>query len=121
MFWQPCIADRAARTRTNDMSIHNTLQIALEHYQAGRLSQAEAVCRQILQADPNQPAALHFLGVIAIQVGNSEIASELIRKAISLKPDYIEAHFNLAIALMAQGKRDEAIARYRQVIALMPA
>ena len=36
---------------------------AWKHFQAGQWLQAEQYYRQILQADPNQVEALHFLGV----------------------------------------------------------
>src|SRR3979409_391375 len=67
-------------------SVPKAIQAALEHHQAGRLSQAEAHYRQILQAEPNHPDALHNLGVMASQVGKHEIAVELIGKAISANP-----------------------------------
>ena len=50
----------------------------------------------------------------------SKASSLLYREAIRLKPDYAEAHNNLGIALMAQGKHDEAIVAYREAIRLKP-
>ncbi len=41
------------------------LRAAIQHHQAGRLGQAEALYRQVLQAQPQNPDALHLLGVIA--------------------------------------------------------
>jgi Tfp pilus assembly protein PilF len=40
------------------------------------------------------------------------------RQAISLKPDYAEAHNNLGITLIELGRLDEAEASLRQAIAL---
>ena len=42
------------------------------------------------------------------------------RTAIRLQPDDAVAHYNLGIALAAQGKLDEAIAEYRTAIRLKP-
>ncbi len=36
------------------------------------------------------------------------------RTAIRLKPDFAEAHYNLGIALRAEGKREEAVAEFRK-------
>jgi len=102
------------------MSINELFRDAVAHRQAGRLQQAESVGRQILQLQPDHPAALHFLGVIALQVGRNDIAAELIARAISIKPDYTEARFNLAIAFANQGRLDDAVASYRNVVAALP-
>ncbi|RMD71231.1 MAG: tetratricopeptide repeat protein, partial [Gammaproteobacteria bacterium] len=40
------------------------IQIALQHHRAGRLAQAEAIYRQILQQNPRHPQALHPLGTL---------------------------------------------------------
>ncbi len=42
------------------------------------------------------------------------------REAIRLKPDYSEAHNNLAVTLQALGRTDEAIAAYREAVRLQP-
>jgi Flp pilus assembly protein TadD len=42
----------------------------------GRLMEAEATCRQILQARPNTPKAEHLLGIIAHQNGKISEAIE---------------------------------------------
>ncbi|HSY26827.1 MAG TPA: tetratricopeptide repeat protein, partial [Burkholderiaceae bacterium] len=40
------------------------------------------------------------------------------RRALAIKSDYAEAHFNLGIALKAQGNLNEAVASYRRALAL---
>ena len=101
-------------------SIHKAMQAAVEHHQAGRLPQAEAIYRQILQAAPNHPDALHLLGLIAHRAGKSEIAVELIGKAISVNPSSPTYHNNLGNALKDQGKLDAAIDSYRKALVLKP-
>jgi predicted O-linked N-acetylglucosamine transferase (SPINDLY family) len=61
---------------------------------------------------------MHLLGVIAHQAGQNDIAIELIRKAIALRPDYAEAHSNLGNALKGNGQLDEAIIAFRKAITL---
>ncbi|MBI5660266.1 MAG: tetratricopeptide repeat protein [Nitrosomonadales bacterium] len=103
----------------NSFSIPQAFQTALGHYQAGQVPQAVAVFRQILQTEPNHADALHFLGVIALQSGNHDGATDLIGKAIGVKPTGL-MHYNLGLALRAQGKLDEAAASYRKATALQP-
>ena len=110
---------QAERTVIASASITKAMQAAVEHHQAGRLPQAEAIYRQILQVVPNHPDALHLLGLIAHQAGKSEIAVELISKAIGVSASS-QMFFNLGIALRAQGKLDAAIDCYRKALVLKP-
>lgn len=103
-----------------DPSIPEYFQTAIGYHQAGNLPRAEAIYRQILQAAPDHPGALHFLGLIARQMGKNEIAIELIGKALAFKPDYAEAHSNLGNALKDQGRLEEAVASYRKALSLAP-
>ncbi len=102
------------------VAIQQAIEQAMQHHGAGRLAEAEAIYQQILRADPNQPEALHLLGVIAHQVGKNDTAAALIGQAIAIKPDYPAACNNLGIALKELGKFDEAVAVYRQALASKP-
>jgi predicted O-linked N-acetylglucosamine transferase (SPINDLY family) len=102
------------------LTIPNTLTMALQHHQAGRLPQAESLYRQILQAQPGHPDALHLLGVIAHQRGQHAIAVEHIGQAVVLKPENPTFHNNLGAAYRALNKLAEAEAQYRQAVALQP-
>src|SRR3989475_11478311 len=71
------------------------LGAALQHHQAGRLSEAEAAYGEILSIDPDNIDALHFLGVISHQRGEHGRAAELISRALSRNPSNPPAHNNL--------------------------
>ena len=84
-------------------------ELAIQHYQAGRLPEAEALLRQILAHDPDHAPALQMLGLIAHQSGHTAPAIELIRRAIALTPDNAEYFNNLALVLASTGEVDQAI------------
>lgn len=102
-------------TATNDL-----LRTAIDHHQAGRLRDAEALYRQILSALPGHPDALHMLGLLAYQAGQHEAAVELIGRALKVTPQHAPCHSNLGNALQASGRLDEAIASFRRALALDP-
>lgn len=102
------------------ISPDQTMQQAVEHHQAGRLAQAEALYRQVLLDYPRHPDALHLLGAIACQTGNNEAAVELIGQAIKGNPANPFFHNNLGSAYRALHKLDEAVLCYRQALALDP-
>ena len=102
------------------LTIQQAIDLAVQHHTAGRFPEAESIYQQILQSDPDQPVALHLLGVIAHQVGKNDIAVDLITKALAIKPDYAEAHNNLGNVLKELVRMDEALAHYHKAIAIKP-
>ncbi len=103
-----------------DLSPQHALQTAMAQHQAGNLPQAEALYKQVLQIAPNQPDALHLLGLIAKQKGDLKTAATLMRKALSFNPNYVEAYVNLGATLQEQNNLTEAADCYRKALALRP-
>ena len=101
-------------------TIPEALAIAVQHQQGGRLQAAEQIYRQILAAEPNQPDALHLLGVIASQMGRHEVAVEYIERAIRLQGSAAFFHNNLGEAYRALRRNPEAVACYRRALELRP-
>jgi tetratricopeptide (TPR) repeat protein len=101
-------------------TISEALLTAIQHHQGGRLQAAAQIYRQILAIEPNQPDALHLLGVIASQMGQHAVAVECIRRAIGLKRTTAVFHHSLGNAWKDQGKLAEAVACYRHALELKP-
>ena len=59
-------------------------------------------------------------GITALSEGNFEEAEASYKKALELKPDFTEAHYNLGVTLKGLGKLDEAIASYKKAIKSKP-
>jgi protein O-GlcNAc transferase len=98
------------------LTIDQALEVAVSHHRTGRLAEAEALYRQILSAVPNHPKALHWLALIAGQVGRLDVAIELLGKAIEVVPKNATLYFDRAIFLERQGQNDQAIASYQSAI-----
>jgi protein O-GlcNAc transferase len=92
---------------------------ALDHHKAGRLPEAERLYRQVCAADPNHAGSFHRLGVVAHQLGRLD-AVDLLKRAVSLKPDVAEAHNDLGNVLGAHGKFAEAAACFERAAVLKP-
>ncbi len=60
--------------------------LAQRQHQSGRVDEAEHLYRQLLERDPNDDGALHFLGVLYSQRKQYESAIKLINKSLCLKP-----------------------------------
>jgi predicted TPR repeat methyltransferase len=97
-----------------------TLTEGLRRHQAGELAQAEALYRQVLAAQPDNPDAIHLLGTTAYQKGDYEQASSQIEQAMVLRPDDPAFHNNLGNVRNAQGRFEEAAGLFARAIALNP-
>jgi tetratricopeptide (TPR) repeat protein len=105
---------------SRNLTAPQAIQLALHYQQAGELQKAETVCRKVLQAEPNNPEALHLLGIIAYLTKHYKAAVELIRRAININ-DKVPVFFsNIGLALHAMGQFTEAAASFQRGLALNP-
>ncbi|HIO06501.1 TPA: tetratricopeptide repeat protein [Candidatus Poribacteria bacterium] len=100
--------------------IEDKFQQAVAFHQAGQLSQAEKICKQILTYNSQNAEVFHFLGIIACQVGKYPVAVDLITQAIEIDSKQPPFYYSLANALREQGKLEKATEAYQQVIQIQP-
>src|SRR3954464_6245048 len=93
---------------------------ALAAHKQGKLSEAEALYLEILQANPADFNSMHLLGVIALQTERVGRGIELIGRAITLNGDVADAHSHLGNGLRKMHRHEEALASYDRAIALKP-
>jgi predicted O-linked N-acetylglucosamine transferase (SPINDLY family) len=108
----------------SQFTVDQALQIGLQYQQKGQLPEAEDIYRQILEVFPDQPDALHLLGVLAHQCNKNDIAEEFIRKAIASAPSTAPVapyRLSLGSVLQAQNQHEQAIKLYQETVAANPA
>jgi tetratricopeptide (TPR) repeat protein len=96
------------------------LRQAMAHHRSGRIPEAEALYRRVLESDPRHPDALHLLGLIAHQTGHSRPARDLIAQAIRQRPNAPPFHNSLGIVCLGLGELDRAEAALATAIKLAP-
>jgi tetratricopeptide (TPR) repeat protein len=104
-------------TDTN-LSASQAIVLAKQHHSAGDLQKAHRIYRQVLQSDPRQADAMHYLGLIAYQVGKPEEAVGLIERALDIEPNVAEAHNHLGLCLHSMGRLADAVASFQQAVSL---
>jgi tetratricopeptide (TPR) repeat protein len=109
-----------ARPAGGAMSVLATqlLRRAAALYARGNLPGAEDLCRQLLQLRPEQPDALHILGLIAWRRGDRQQASDHIRAAIASDPTRPQPPNSLGVLLKEAGDLGAAEAAFRTAIEL---
>ena len=103
-----------------DEQLTALLSRASQAQRAGQFEQAEALCGQIFEADPDQADAWNLLAMIHFRTGRLASAIQHSRHAAELRPDQPALHANLAEMLRTAGQYREAEASYRRALELAP-
>jgi tetratricopeptide (TPR) repeat protein len=90
------------------------------HHRAGRLSEAAEIYREILDADPEHPDALHLLGLLKRAMGQPAEAVPLIQRALVHLPLFADGHANLGNALCDAGRHEDGCISYETALRLNP-
>jgi len=88
--------------------------------EAGRTEAAEPGLVAYVQANPRQPAAQFYLGIIRLKQGRNAEAAAAYQVAARGLPGVAAVHSNLALAAHRAGKPDDARMAVRRATALTP-
>jgi predicted O-linked N-acetylglucosamine transferase (SPINDLY family) len=96
------------------------LPAAFAAYREGRHTDAQTLCRRVLQDLPHYFDAVHLLGVSVLECGRFEEAKQILDRAVALDQGSADAHSNLGHALFNLKRYDEARACLERALALKP-
>jgi tetratricopeptide (TPR) repeat protein len=95
------VAD-AVKANPDDMSLK--LTEANLYLQTKDFEKYKQIISEILAKNPNDASLVYNLGVIAANNNNSAEAEGYYKKAVELKPDYVNAYINLAVLKLENEK-----------------
>jgi predicted O-linked N-acetylglucosamine transferase (SPINDLY family) len=102
------------------VTVAEALAAGLAHFRSGRPERAEAIWRQVLSFDGDQPDALKLIGILEQGRGRPAQAAAELARALVLKPWDSEIAFALGAAREALGDRAGAAAMLHRALALDP-
>jgi predicted TPR repeat methyltransferase len=105
---------------TREVTLEDAIRAAQHLQRTREFDRADAVYQQILAAVPDEPNALHFLGVLRHQQGRNDEAIDLIRRAATLLPGDSGLWMNLGNVLMEAQRYDDAVDAYKQAAEYAP-
>ncbi len=112
--------NRSTEQATKRFSLEQALTAAKALHQSQQLDEAEAIYRIILEQHPSLPEALHYLGILMHQKGDSQAGIALIEKALNISPDYADAYNNLGNIFKMLNQPEQAVKHYRNALAVNP-
>lgn len=96
------------------------LNLARQHFMAGRYEQARLLLVKVLQAAPGQPEAASAMALVLTQLGQHEQALYYARAAVQGRPEAANLLINLGNSLSITGRQDEALEVFQKAAAAMP-
>ena len=106
--------------REIELTLKQALDLGRGLLRDGQLDAAQRMYDGVLANYPEQPDALHYLGLLKQRRGDGEAALQLMKRSIDSAPGYAWMWNNLGNVLVEQQRVDEALAAYRQCVALDP-
>lgn len=94
------------------------LQAAVTLHGRGQLKEAEIGYRHVLDVEPEQPDALHFLGILMHQQGDVAKAVALLDRSLSARPNSSIFHNNFGKVLYEVANFERAADHYQRAIDL---
>jgi len=93
---------------------------AIKFHSKGNISEAAKHYQYFINQGFTDHRVFSNYGIILKNLGKSKEAELSYRKAIEIKPDYADAHYNLGNVLKDIGKLQEAELSYRKAIKIKP-
>jgi protein O-GlcNAc transferase len=101
-------------------SINRELQEAMSALQAGKLGDAERLCKAVLRTEPKHVETLNLLGVVLGRLGRNAEAIASFDRALAAAPGSVDAWYGRGMTLVAMDRPQQAIKSFDHVIAAEP-
>lgn len=112
----PIAGTTSAAQQVSFVADPDTFPAAQAFHQAGNLDEAERIYRKLHAQQPDDPAALHYLGVCRYQRGDYQAAAEYIRAALDRSPHEAMANNNLGLVYKELNQLPAALEYFNQAI-----
>ena len=102
------------------IQVKNPTKVQLDNvmdlYSSGHIKESLSAVNLMIQDHPNEPILFNISGACFSSIGPIDSAIQAFKKAISLKPEYSEAHYNLGVVFQKNSQNDDAYNCYEKAI-----
>nr|WP_319393552.1 tetratricopeptide repeat protein [uncultured Desulfobacter sp.] len=110
-----------ANVRVNGVGTADQLvEQGLKCYEKGDFPNAGRYYKQAIHLDPGNASAFLYLGILANEANQPELAVSMLEQAISLSPELATAYQNIGVALDKLGRNEEAAKHFERAKSLGP-
>ena len=105
---------------SKSMPSQEEIEYILNLFKSNQVKKAHNFIDTLSRDYSDKSLFLNICGAGYASLGQLDIAVQNYKKALSIKPDYAKAHYNLGIALQELGNLDDSVRSYQSAITLEP-
>lgn len=98
------------------ISVPEAIKLALELIGARRVDYAAEILEHVLRAEPDNPTALNYLGILRFHLGDTDLALSMLRRAAEIDPRNGGVRNNIGNVHVERGEIDLAAEAYEEAI-----
>ena len=114
------LAALQAAVQRNPNDLNARLELARAFLVRDRLMEVFEQTQYVLERQPDHPSALSYQALVRMAMGQSDVAIEMLKKAIALDPQALESRVHLALVYANMGDNAGAQAAIREAARLHP-
>jgi len=100
--------------------LQGLIDSVIKLYSNDQIQEALDTAGALIKDYPNEAILYNISGACYASLGQMDTAVNRYEKALDIKPDYADAHNNLAITLQGLDQLDAAVERYKKALAIKP-
>ena len=105
---------------TNQRLSETQIKSVIALYSNGQMQEALDAIDALTKDYPNEPLLYNISGVCYKAIGQLDAAVKSFKKALAIKPDYIEVNYNLGLTFQELAQPDDAVKCYEKALAINP-
>jgi tetratricopeptide (TPR) repeat protein len=102
------VGRREADAEAEPEELQNARNLGIAFYRTNMLEDAEREFSRVLQSEPHDPEARHYLALVALRQGDAELATRRLTALLETAGPRVGAFLNLAYALRIQRRYADA-------------
>tara|TARA_B110000211_G_scaffold178984_1_gene202373 strand:+ start:190 stop:2253 length:2064 start_codon:yes stop_codon:yes gene_type:complete len=99
-------------------SLNNKINSIIELFSSGHISEALNSVQTLTSQHPNEALLHNISGVCYKATGQLEIAVQSFKRALAIKSDFADAHYNLGLTLQELNQLDDAVESYKETLVI---
>ena len=105
---------------TKKLTLNEAFATGLKNHQLNKFRDAENFYKYVLKKAPSHFGSVFYLGTLYLQTNKLGLAKRLLKKAVLIKPDFVEAYNNLGATLKGLGEYNEAAKYLQKALQIKP-
>ena len=105
---------------TKKLTLNEAFATGLKNHQLNKFRDAENFYSYVLKKAPRHFGSVFYLGTLYLQTHKLGLAKRLLKKAVLIKPDFVEAYNNLGATLKGLGEYNEAAKYLQKALQIKP-